>query len=182
MRFQSLIALLALAAQAAVPPVSFQAPRVYPLGHLSSFPVQVVAVGDFNHDGIPDLAVAVEESNTVSVLLGYAVGYWPTCIAAGDLKATASRTWRHATMPAASGCCSTTPNNLVIAARRGRVHCRNYSVEIQPHNAPRRVGKHDDCDSPTLHVLLIPNVPVSRAGYAGGRAVIKQNAHRWMRK
>ena len=56
-----------------------------------------VAVGDFNGDGIPDLAVANETSNTVSVLLGkgdstfqaqttYATGTGPWSVAVGDFN------------------------------------------------------------------------------------------------
>ena len=54
-----------------------------------------VAVGDFNADGAPDLAVANFDSDTVSVLLGdgaggftsaahYQVGRHPLSVAAGD--------------------------------------------------------------------------------------------------
>jgi hypothetical protein len=56
-----------------------------------------VAVGDFNGDGIPDLALANAESNTVSVLLGngdgtflpaqsYPAGSSPTSVAVGDFN------------------------------------------------------------------------------------------------
>jgi hypothetical protein len=56
-----------------------------------------VAVGDFNHDGIPDLAVANFGSNTVSVLLGngdgsfqsaveYPVGVTPSYVAVADFN------------------------------------------------------------------------------------------------
>jgi hypothetical protein len=44
----------------------FLAPLAFDVG---SFP-RSVAVGDFNGDGLPDLAVANEGSGTVSVLLG----------------------------------------------------------------------------------------------------------------
>jgi predicted NUDIX family NTP pyrophosphohydrolase len=56
-----------------------------------------VAVGDFNGDGKPDLAVANEESNNLSVLLGngdgtfqtavnYSVGLQPWSVAVGDFN------------------------------------------------------------------------------------------------
>ena len=56
-----------------------------------------VAVGDFNGDGIPDLAVANNGSNSVSVLLGngsggfgaatsYPVGSFPSSVAVGDFN------------------------------------------------------------------------------------------------
>jgi len=59
-----------------------------------------VAVGDFNGDGSPDLAVANVNSNNISILLGngggggtfqaavnYAVGSWPRSVAVGDFNA-----------------------------------------------------------------------------------------------
>src|SRR5713101_64703 len=57
-------ALLAAAAQAQG--VSFIARRDFDTGLNPAF----VAVGDFNRDGVPDLAVANGLSSTVSVLLG----------------------------------------------------------------------------------------------------------------
>src|SRR5262245_29299306 len=56
-----------------------------------------VAVGDFNGDGLPDLAVANQFSDTVSVLLGdgkgtfagavnYAAGNGPISVAVGDFN------------------------------------------------------------------------------------------------
>jgi hypothetical protein len=45
---------------------TFQAARNFGVG---SYPLSV-AVGDFNGDGVPDLAVANASSNNVSVLLG----------------------------------------------------------------------------------------------------------------
>jgi hypothetical protein len=48
---------------------SFLPPATYPAGLSTSF----VAVGDFNRDGIPDLAATNTNSNTVSVLLGTAM-------------------------------------------------------------------------------------------------------------
>src|SRR5216684_3491351 len=57
-----------------------------------------VAVGDFNADGVPDLAVANTDSNSVSVLLGngdgsfqtarsFGAGIWPSSVAVGDFNA-----------------------------------------------------------------------------------------------
>ncbi len=71
---------------------SFRPARSFAVG---SFP-RSVAVGDFNGDGIPDLAVANSGSNNVSVLLGngdgsfqparsFAVGSVPWSVAAADL-------------------------------------------------------------------------------------------------
>jgi hypothetical protein len=65
----------------------------YPVG---PFPV-AVAVGDFNNDGNPDLVVANEGTNTVSVLLGngngtfgaaqnLAVDTYPVAVAVGDFN------------------------------------------------------------------------------------------------
>ena len=72
---------------------TFARPMPYPTGGESYF----VAVGDFNGDGVPDLAVANFLSNTVSVLLGvgngtfqtqvaYAVGARPRSVAIGDFN------------------------------------------------------------------------------------------------
>jgi hypothetical protein len=72
---------------------TFQAAVSYPTG-LNSISV---ALGDFNGDGIPDLAVANAGSNNVSVLLGrgdgtfqaavnYAVAHNPLCVAIGDFN------------------------------------------------------------------------------------------------
>ncbi len=73
---------------------TFQAPVRYAVG---LFPYSV-AVGDFNADGRPDLAVANSSSDNVSILLGntggtfqaavnYAVGRGPTSVAVGDFNA-----------------------------------------------------------------------------------------------
>src|SRR2546422_886081 len=73
--------------------VSFIAPGDFPVG---THP-QSVAVGDFNGDGRPDLAVANFGSNTVSVLLGigdgsfqpartFAAGTSPLSVAVGDFN------------------------------------------------------------------------------------------------
>ncbi len=70
------------------------APHVdYPTGNLPMW----VAIGDFNHDGIPDLAVANGVDGSISVLLGtgagifgkqttYAVGSYPAAIATTDFN------------------------------------------------------------------------------------------------
>jgi hypothetical protein len=61
-----------------------------------------VAVGDFNGDGKPDLAVANNVSDDVSILLGngdgtfqpqvkYAAGTGPSSLAIGDFSLTASK-------------------------------------------------------------------------------------------
>ncbi len=78
---------------AATPPVSFGLARDYAAG---SGPAGC-AVGDFNGDGIPDIAVADRNSKTVSILIGvgqgayrapvpYATGNEPWAVAVGDLN------------------------------------------------------------------------------------------------
>src|SRR6266851_5186419 len=87
----AVLVLLALQTPRAQP--GFQAPLSFDAG---SNPVSVV-VGDFNHDGIPDLVVANHGSNNVSVLLGkgdgtfgaavhYAAGTGPNAVAVADLN------------------------------------------------------------------------------------------------
>jgi hypothetical protein len=81
----------------AIPNVSaqsiFNGPRDYVVG---SYPDSVV-VGDFNGDGLPDVAVANQYSASISVLLGnsdgtfqtavpYTVGNGPTSLQVGDLN------------------------------------------------------------------------------------------------
>src|SRR5205814_6119385 len=72
---------------------TFGAPSTYGVGGSSS----AVAVGDFNGDGIPDLAVSNYSSNNVSVLLGngsggfgaatnFSVGTYPLSVAVGDFN------------------------------------------------------------------------------------------------
>ncbi|MGC9948408.1 MAG: VCBS repeat-containing protein [Bryobacteraceae bacterium] len=86
-------AILTAAAHAATHTVSFNAPKVYPAGP----DPYSVAIGDFNHDGKPDLAVALGASNDVAILLGngngtfqppvtYAVGSTPDFVAVGDFN------------------------------------------------------------------------------------------------
>src|SRR5713101_5902772 len=83
--------LVAVAAQGQ--DVSFEAARNYEVGS-GPFPV---AVGDFNGDGIKDLAVANVSSNNVSVLWGngdgsfqaprnFAAGSVPVSVAVGDFN------------------------------------------------------------------------------------------------
>src|SRR3989442_8297825 len=73
--------------------LEFAAAKSYPVG---TAPV-AIAVGDFNGDGKPDLAVANSASNNVSILLNngdgafqaavnYAVGTSPQALAAGDFN------------------------------------------------------------------------------------------------
>jgi VCBS repeat-containing protein len=87
------VLLMAPLAQAASSSVSFTGPTNFPVG---SFPASV-AVGDFNGDGDPDLAVANEFSNDVSVLLGgssggfgsatsYPTGDFADSVAVGDFN------------------------------------------------------------------------------------------------
>src|SRR5260370_4762633 len=84
-------ALLALAPPRAQP--GFQTPRSFDAGSSPVF----VAVGDFNRDGIADLAVVNNASNSVSVLLGngdgtfqaavnYAPGSGPNAVAVADFN------------------------------------------------------------------------------------------------
>jgi hypothetical protein len=47
------VVVLAVAARAEVPPVSFNAPAAVVIGQYTA----AVAVGDFNGDGIPDMAI-----------------------------------------------------------------------------------------------------------------------------
>ncbi len=72
---------------------TFNAQVTYPTGGLP----QSVAVGDFNGDGFPDLAVTIPSNNTVSVLFGkgdgtfnagvpYATGSGPYSAAVGDFN------------------------------------------------------------------------------------------------
>jgi hypothetical protein len=94
---------------------TFEAAQSYPAGRSA----QAVAVGDFNGDGIPDLAVANFEPTasyigTVSVLLGngngsfnaphrYAVGLDPTAVAVGDFNGDGVLDLAVATSEAESG-------------------------------------------------------------------------------
>src|SRR6266849_2032019 len=79
------------AAVAQAQEVSFEEARSFEAGSYLSF----VAVGDFNRDGLPDLAVANAFSANVSVLLGYGDGSFqgarsfgvesgPNSVAVGD--------------------------------------------------------------------------------------------------
>src|ERR1017187_1123243 len=75
------------------PRISFNAPLTY----LTGGPVTSVALGDFNGDGKPDLAVTTNDTNTVSILFGngdgtfrpavnYPLGRSPGSIAIGDFN------------------------------------------------------------------------------------------------
>ena len=86
-------AILTAAAHAATQTVSFNAPRVYPVGPQP----YSVAVGDFNHDGKPDMAVTIGGSDAVAILMGngngtfqpavdYPVGGTPDSVAVGDFN------------------------------------------------------------------------------------------------
>lgn len=86
------LAVLFPAARGVAQPVSFSAPTNLAAG---SFP-RSVALGDFNVDGMPDLAVANSVGQTVSILLGtgsgafgaatnFPVGLTPYAVAIGDL-------------------------------------------------------------------------------------------------
>src|SRR5262249_20619865 len=78
----------------------FQAARNFAAG----WGTNSVAVGDFNGDGVEDLAVANYLSSDVSVLLGngdgtfqaaqnFGVGSFPRSVAVGDLMAMGHLTW-----------------------------------------------------------------------------------------
>src|SRR5439155_23383689 len=90
----TLICWSTLPAPALADTVSFVGRRDFASGGL--WPSSV-AVGDFNGDGVPDLAVANSRSDTVSVLLGggdgtfqapltFAVGTSPGFVAVGDVN------------------------------------------------------------------------------------------------
>src|SRR5580700_375450 len=77
----------------AASPVSFNAPLTY----LTGGPVTAVAVGDFNGDGTPDVAVTSTDSNAVSIFLGkgdgtfrtpvsYPLSEGPASVAVGDFN------------------------------------------------------------------------------------------------
>jgi hypothetical protein len=96
----------ALAASAQALPVSFNAPRSYPV---SGAPVAIVA-GDFNGDGLADLAVAYNLTRTVAILLAtsdggfqppveYRVGQEPKSLAVGDSTGMENWTWWWPTAP-----------------------------------------------------------------------------------
>src|SRR5439155_1263538 len=90
----TLICWSTLPAPALADTVSFVARRDFASGGLDP---SSVAVGDFNGDGVPDLAVANSRSDTVSVLLGggdrtfqapltFAVGRNPVFVVVGDFN------------------------------------------------------------------------------------------------
>src|SRR5690242_1609587 len=87
----TLLSLLSLNTSRALP--GLQAPLSFDTG---SRPVSA-AVGDFNQDGIPDLAVANQGSDTISILLGrgdgafqaarsFSTGSGPRCVAVADVN------------------------------------------------------------------------------------------------
>lgn len=97
MRFRRIEAVLlvcgAAASVARAQPISFDAPYDLPVGNSP----EALALGDFNGDGVLDLAVANGTSNSVSILLGnsdgtfqdqveYAVGTYPWFITAADVN------------------------------------------------------------------------------------------------
>ena len=84
------LALISMAAQAAVPPVSFNAPKVYPANG-----ARAIAAADFNGDGKMDIAAG--DNTGVSILLGngdgtfqppvsYALGSYAAFVIVGDFN------------------------------------------------------------------------------------------------
>src|SRR5580704_14463491 len=87
------LAVLMLGGDLAAQTISFNAPHAFFAGNVPSS----VAVGDFNHDGKPDLAVPASGSNGVSIMLGngdgtfqlpvnYAAGSSPRYVAVRDFN------------------------------------------------------------------------------------------------
>ena len=114
----SLIAALLWAPPAwALTPVTFTGPTNFAVGDGPNS----VAVGDFNGDGDPDLAVANEFAGSVSVLLGgaggsfsattnIATGGFPFAVAVGDFNGDGDPDSQSPTNPPArSWCCSGAP-------------------------------------------------------------------------
>ena len=114
----SLVAALLWAPPAwALTPVTFTGPTNFAVGDGPNS----VAVGDFNGDGDPDLAVANEFAGSVSVLLGgaggsfsaatiIATGGFPFAVAVGDFNGDGDPDSQSPTNPPArSWCCSAAP-------------------------------------------------------------------------
>ncbi len=113
-----MVCLVATASSQSVPPVSFRGAPTYGAG---SGLLYSVAVGDFNGDGRPDLAVTSEGPSfnigNVSVLLGngdgtfqaavnYTVGDSPRSVRWGTSMGTANPIWRWRTCTATTSTCS----------------------------------------------------------------------------
>nr|MBA3915388.1 VCBS repeat-containing protein [Terriglobales bacterium] len=70
--FRTLASLASLVCVAAALPVPrFRESKLYPIGHLGDS----LAIADFNGDGVPDIATANGDDNSVSVLLGVGSGF-----------------------------------------------------------------------------------------------------------
>src|SRR5262249_47022739 len=97
---------------------TFQAAQGYAVDSTS----QSMAVGDFNHDGIPDLAVAGINSGTVSILLGQGDGTFRDAqayTAGGSAAFVAVGNFNGDTLPDLAVANALTPGTVTILLNAG---------------------------------------------------------------